>query len=426
MLQGLVPPMWALLGASLAMFRFATFSYWANSFSGGAVAAIGGALVIGALLRIKRQRVSDAVIMGIGLAILANTRPYEGIFFSFPVATSMLAWLSHKRGRELRQAALRVALPLALVLVVAGSAMSFYFWRTTGSLFRTPYSVNVSAYNPVPYFPFLPLQAAPKYHHEVMQRFYLGWCMQRYEFARSHPGVSAAVKLMAWWLFFVGPIFTAPVVGIVLAKRSRRPISRNTRLLILTLGCAVLGSLLPIYFDPKYVAASTCVVLGLIMVSLQHIRKWRWRGKPVGVAFARAVIVIPVIMFVARAAVPLMHRPLPPELPVTWYSPPLYGHIDRMSVVAQMGSSDKELVFVRYGLDHNVGMEWVYNDAEIDHSRVVWARDMGDGMNQELIKYYKERRAWLLEPDHSPPVLLRYKEQASTRHIFEVDSAVTR
>src|SRR5258708_6940409 len=73
MLQGWLPPFWALLGGLLAVIRLASFSYWVNSYFGGSVAALGGALVLGALPRIKRhRRTSDAVLMGLGLALLAN------------------------------------------------------------------------------------------------------------------------------------------------------------------------------------------------------------------------------------------------------------------------------------------------------------------------------------------------------------------
>ncbi len=59
-------------------------------------------------------------------------------------------------------------------------------------------------------------------------------------------------------------------------------------------------------------------------------------------------------------------------------------------------------MIVRYKPDHEVLEEWVYNEADIDGSKVVWARDMDTAKNNELIDYYKDRRLWLLEPDEKP------------------------
>src|SRR5271157_5651353 len=110
MLQGWLPPGWALLGGFLAVIRLGTFSYWASSYWGGAVAATGGALVLGALQRIKRSHgVRDAILMGLGFAILANSRPYEGLFFGLPIAGTLAVWMFGKNRPAVGLAARRVA-----------------------------------------------------------------------------------------------------------------------------------------------------------------------------------------------------------------------------------------------------------------------------------------------------------------------------
>ncbi len=74
----------------------------------------------------------------------------------------------------------------------------------------------------------------------------------------------------------------------------------------------------------------------------------------------------------------------------------------------------KQLVIVRYEPTHDVNDEWVYNRADIDASSVVWARDMGEEDNQDLLAYFKDRKVWLLNADRSPRKLLPYHGPASS------------
>jgi hypothetical protein len=68
------------------------------------------------------------------------------------------------------------------------------------------------------------------------------------------------------------------------------------------------------------------------------------------------------------------------------------------------------LIFVRYWPQHIFQDEWVYNEADIDGARVVWARDLGEPENEKLRQYYPARSVWLLEADARPPQLVEYKK----------------
>jgi len=68
----------------------------------------------------------------------------------------------------------------------------------------------------------------------------------------------------------------------------------------------------------------------------------------------------------------------------------------------------EQLVFVHYYPQHIFQAEWVWNEADIDAARVVYARDLGPAENEKLRQYYPTRTAWLLEPDFRPPRLRPY------------------
>jgi hypothetical protein len=69
----------------------------------------------------------------------------------------------------------------------------------------------------------------------------------------------------------------------------------------------------------------------------------------------------------------------------------------------------QHLVIVRYSYDHhNVNYEWVYNTADIDHSKIVWAREIQGADISPLLNYYKDRNVWLVEADSVPVKLVPY------------------
>ena len=93
MLQAWVPPRWSILGVMVLGSNVALLAWWGQTYWGGAVAMLGGALVYGAIPRILRNpRPLTCVVLALGLATLANTRPYEGLLACVPGLCLLLGW----------------------------------------------------------------------------------------------------------------------------------------------------------------------------------------------------------------------------------------------------------------------------------------------------------------------------------------------
>jgi hypothetical protein len=412
--------------------RLGTFSYWANSYFGGAVAAIGGALVLGVLPRMKKNlRVRHALLMGLGFAILANSCPYEGLFLGIPVAGVLLVWLWRKKGPALGVALKRAVAPLLLVLVLTVVAMGYYFWRTTETPINTPYLVDIQTYDPVPYFPWQSPKPMPAYRHPGIQRHYLSSEVSLYKFQRTFSGwvrVKMAT-LAAVRIFFLGHVFMLPLLltlGLVPYGFSWRDLSPETRFFLTVCGAVIIGSMLPIVYLPHYSAPITGAILGLVLIAMKYVRGWQWRNKKVGVFVTRAVPSICVLLLTLRAGAGPLHLPLGPEWPkegyATWCSPKPTNY-ERAAVLRKLREYPRrQLAIVHYSPDYDaIYDEWVYNRADIDTAKVIWARDMGPAENAELIQYFKNRHAWLVEADEQPPKLLPYSE-AADREIQEATS----
>ena len=404
MLQAWLPPEWALLGGLFAVMRLAMFSYWGDSYWGGAVAATGGALLLGALPRVMRfERYRDVFLMGVGLAILANSRPYEGLVLSLPVAFAILTWIFGNPvafwGRVRH-----VVVPLTLVVFLGAVATGYYCWRVTGNPFRMPQQVDRQTYGVAPYFIGQHPKLQPVYNHEEMRDFYLHNELGFYQQTRQTEPLVALwiVRFAHIWIFYFGPIFTFPII-FAMATSPRGinwlGLQKHTRFLLLSATASILGLMAEVFFFPHYAAPMTCVIFALVLVAMREMRKWQWRGKPVGLFLMRTIPITCLLMVVLRVGATPLHLPLTPDWPPSWYNstPVETGRARLLKELLRLPG--EHLVIVHYNSPSKLKYDWVYNDADIDNAKVVWARDMGRPANKILTDYFSGRRVWLVEPE---------------------------
>ena len=143
MLQAWVPPKWALLGGLVAIGQFSIVTPWMNTYWGGSTAAIGGALLAGAAPRIvKYCRVRDSVLFGLGVAILSQSRPFEGLLFSIPLVVWLALWVIGERKISFDLRLRNVVIPVSAIFILLVAGTAYYNWRVTGDPLLMPYKLH--------------------------------------------------------------------------------------------------------------------------------------------------------------------------------------------------------------------------------------------------------------------------------------------
>ena len=413
MLQGWLPRRWALLGGVLAVLRLGLFSLWINTHHTAALpSALGGALVLGSLPRLmKTGRFRYGLWMSIGIAILILTRPYEGVLLCLPVAVALGLWVFKGKKRPPLGVLTRRAVVPMLVVGATLAWLGYYDYRAFGSPLTLPYTVDRAEYAITPYYVWQRPHPAPAYRHAAMRDFYEGIEFPLYLRVHSLKGFLpvTAAKAAFNLLFYAGLCLLPP-----LFMMWRVFLDRRIRFLVVCVAVLAVGVVIEIYVIPYYLAPFTAAFYAIGLQMMRHLRVWKSGRSAVGLALVRFIVVACLAMAVVRVVAEPLHLGPPEWDPgnwhFVWFGPQHFGE-ERAQIESRLeGLPGGQLAIVRYGPGHNPQDEWVYNGADIDGSKVVWAREMDTADNLELIHYYPDRRVWLVEPDAIPARIEPYEE----------------
>jgi hypothetical protein len=405
MLQAWLPAGWALLGGMIAVLRLGVFSYWTNTYhAGGSLAALGGALILGALPRLMRTtKLRYAILMGIGIAILVLTRPYEGILLCLPVGVVLGKWIWKGKNRPSVASLTRLAAAPLAFGIAAVAWIGYYDYRAFGNPLTPPYTIDRNTYAIAPYYVWQHARPEPKYRYAEMRAFYHEGELSFYNRIHSVKGFAPHTleKVGFVFLFYAGFALFPPLMMV-----RRIFLDRRIRFLVVCVLVLAGGMVIEIYLLPHYVAPFTAAFYAIGLQAMRHMRLWKPEGKPMGLALVRLTVVVCVLMAGIRVVASPLHfgpNEFPPsDWNESWFGPDHFG-TERAQIEARLSQlPGGQLAIVRYSPGHNPGDEWVYNRADIDGSKVVWARDADTADNLELIRYYQNRKVWLVEPDVTP------------------------
>jgi len=431
MLRGWVSPGWALVGGLLSVAVFGPLEYWMNTYWGGSLAAAGGCLIFGALPRLKLwARNRDAALLGLGFGVEWLTRPFETLLLAAcvalyvtaqalpPAASRFVSTLLRGRhtlseagvamsadaagGSAGGSARATVALVALLAALPALGLSLLQNRQVTGSWTTLPYQLSQRQYGIPTTFT---LQPVPIPSRTLTPEQRVDYDMQSEVHGRDPDSWAAFTRRLGRRVRYLRFFFPVPLLIIlplflVCLKRPRN--------LWLLAALAVLGlgvNFYP-YFYPHYVAGAACLTILAGLVALDRLYRW---SEPL----ARLVLALAGAQFLFWYGVNLAAGWGPALTLADKYESWDFinrGDPEGRAAVEQTlaRAPGKQLVFVRYWPLHRLD-QWVFNAADIDGSRVVRALDLGPEENRQLLRYYPDRTAWLLEPDADPVRLTRYE-----------------
>lgn len=380
---------WALLAfvefryamaASLLVGGGVACTYWTHGYWGGALAALLGTLLVGAL---GRRGVGSALTLGIAAGALAFVRPFEGAVL-VAGTTAVFAW---------KRPGLRSWFAYAGVLALCMAAWLGYNFAVTGNALVHPYFRYFSDYIAKPFFVGQRSKEVRFRHIEIeLMLSGLG-------------GLPDPVRSFVWkcmvFLFPMRPIAETGLIAAGMWFGWRN----GQRFLVALCGLGALTVWYSRFAFPHYVAPYFGCLALLVAYGFVQLRGYKWLMTG-ALALALAADAEALFnMLRGRRDVRAMTAIWPTmEYPPYSMNFSAEGFVRRKEAVTLdlLSRQGPHLVFVKYDASHNPHEEWVFNGADIQKEEIVWARYYTAESREIVKKEFRGRVCWVLEPDLRP------------------------
>jgi len=285
----------------------------------------------------------------------------------------------------------RIIVPLSISLFITVWGIGAYNKQITGDSKVFSYLLYGHTSRDVPLFIWQPIVSQTKFNHKIMELHEKNWTERYYIDKKTWKGFIRDMRNDSFWVstFYFGYLLAVPSLAVLLLFFFYRQTAARfwTALLILLGTCAVMTTNATAhYFSPL-----TCLAVLLITIGLRGLAGLRLLNARVGSVLVILLIALQLVLNIILTPMLPVIRSLARNI----QSPPInlpasFTREKLRNILIKQGG--QYLVIVKYPLSHNYLLEWVYNDADIDHAPIVWARDVDEGRNKKLLEYFKDRQ----------------------------------
>jgi hypothetical protein len=391
----------------------------------------------------------------------------EGVTFFIPLGVALAGWEFRQKSDAQRACVKRLLLPLAAILLCVAGFIASYNWRVTGSPVVFPHFIEGRMIRTA-IFLWQHDKTPIAYANPQFNDFYHNFLPSLYQPSWAAAEGQLEWKLTDFWQFYLGPALLIPLFALPWLLKEPR-----NRLLLFQAVLSAFGLWIVVYYHAHYAAPLMVTIFLLVMQGMRVLQDWVVRGHAVGAALTRLIVLFSLLIgpvyFVqmvlpeSNSLLDWMHRhfallfaapivalvalhlgslltPLFRTHRPWWIAtceflllagivfqicviqkksyPDDFAFVDDLSepfrkpVEQQLAAIPGEhLVVVRYSKDHNSGEEYVYNEADIDRAKAVWAREIPGMDLTPLFNYFRNRDVWIYEPDEDDSVVRPYSAE---------------